>query len=71
MGSDKKTPGRPKKYGSSAERVAAFREDSKKHRYDVYLGSEAHTILQRLREQEDCSASKILDAILTKKIELP
>jgi hypothetical protein len=68
-----KKPGRPRRHEDSAARVRAFRARAKYpgHRYDVYLGEDAHARVQYLVRQTGRSASGVIDAVLRGELKLP
>lgn len=70
---EERGPGRPRKYESAADRVAAFRARAKYpgHRYDIYLGEHAHAALSLLMKKGGLSASKVFEGILGGSITLP
>ena len=69
---ESRSVGRPRIHEDDAARVQAFRAKSKYpgHRYDVYLGEDAHAKLQALMKKSGLSASKTLDAILRGEFKL-
>ena len=68
-----KKPGRPRQHENVAARVRAFRARAKYpgHRYDVYLGEDAHVRVQYLMRQTGRSASAVIDDVLRGAIKLP
>lgn len=68
---EKRGRGRPRKYDTPAERVAAYRENHLGQRYDVYLEKDAHAVMLQLMKRTGLPASKVLDGVLTRKIKLP
>jgi hypothetical protein len=70
---EKRKVGRPKQHEDTAARVQAFRARAKYpgHRYDIYLGEDAHVALLALMKRTGLSASKTLDSVLIGAIKLP
>lgn len=68
-----KKAGRPRKHEDAAARVKAFRSRYAYpgHRYDLYLGVDAHVVVRYLMKETGLSASAVVDAVLRGELKLP
>lgn len=63
---DKRRPGRPRKYQDAAERVQAFRKRKLNdgRRFDIYISGKASWRLTTLSKAWGCSRGDVIDRLL-------